>query len=175
MDHTRLKIDPVDGIVQPPVRLTGKRRGCRTNVLRSLKFVLNALWNRRWAFHFYKPVDTKQVGMANYYNVIKEPMDLGTIKKRFNNNYYRKGYQAIRDFKLVFANCFTFHEKGTVVRNACKKLKTFFYYLLSTIDLNNEENLAMKPKGGVPPKKSPREETKLPQKTKTVPVIPKSK
>ncbi|KAH8236057.1 hypothetical protein KR038_011752 [Drosophila bunnanda] len=138
--------EPVNGIVQPPVWPSPNSMCRRTSVLESLKTVLTAIWQEHWAFIFRQPVDAKQFGMIHYHEVIKRPMDLGTIKKRLNNNYYRNGDQAIQDFKLIYANCFRFYKKGTIAHKAGTNLKTYFHHLLSTIDLSNEVRLPLKRK-----------------------------
>lgn len=33
-----------------------------------------------YAWPFYKPVDVKTLGLHDYHDIIKHPMDLGTIK-----------------------------------------------------------------------------------------------
>ena len=33
-----------------------------------------------FAWPFYSPVDTKKLGLHDYFTIIKEPMDLGTAK-----------------------------------------------------------------------------------------------
>lgn len=38
---------------------------------------------------FSAPVDTKKYqGIDDYYDIIKNPMDFGTIKTKLNNNVY---------------------------------------------------------------------------------------
>lgn len=36
-----------------------------------------------YAWPFYKPVDVKALGLHDYHDIIKHPMDLGTIKVTF--------------------------------------------------------------------------------------------
>lgn len=45
----------------------------------------------------------------DYYTIIKNPMDLGTISKRLKNNYYWQAVDCITDFKTVFSNCYTYN------------------------------------------------------------------
>lgn len=39
-------------------------------------------------------------------------MDLGTIKKRLENDYYEKGLDCIQDFNTMFTNCYVFNKPG---------------------------------------------------------------
>ena len=42
--------------------------------------------NHSWPF--IKPVDAVKLGLPDYHKLIKHPMDLATVKKRLDNNYY---------------------------------------------------------------------------------------
>lgn len=37
-------------------------------------------------------------------------MDLGTIKKRLEHNYYTKAAECIEDFKTMFWNCYMYNK-----------------------------------------------------------------
>ncbi|CAG0879928.1 unnamed protein product [Darwinula stevensoni] len=43
-------------------------------------------------------------GCVDYHKIIKHPMDLGTIKKRLESNYYWSGKECIQDFNTMFTN-----------------------------------------------------------------------
>lgn len=62
---------------------------------------LNRFKNNTWFCFFFFQV---------YYKVIKNPMDLSTIKKRLRNRYYKHAMECIQDFLAIFINCFTFHK-----------------------------------------------------------------
>lgn len=52
-------------------------------------YILNRLKNHKSSFPFLTPVDEKRDGIANYYDIIKEPMDLGTVENNLNNGVYK--------------------------------------------------------------------------------------
>jgi len=54
------------------------------------------------AFAFSAPQD--------YYKIIKTPMDMGTIKKRLENNYYWNAQECIQDFNTMFTNCYIYNK-----------------------------------------------------------------
>jgi hypothetical protein len=37
---------------------------------------------------FQEPVDPKKFGISDYFEIVKNPMDLGTIKKKLTHNVY---------------------------------------------------------------------------------------
>ncbi|EDV53954.1 bromodomain-containing protein 4A [Drosophila erecta] len=137
-------LQPVNGIVQPPVIPPPNRPGRRTNVLEDLKSVLNFIWRIRCSYHFRHPVDAVSLGVPDYHAVVKHPMDLSTIRKRLHNNYYWQASEALEDFKLIFENCMLYNLEGSPVNQAGKELKEVFYTRLASIDLSKEAEL--KPK-----------------------------
>lgn len=42
-------------------------------------------------------------------------MDMGTIKKRLENNYYRCASECMQDFNTMFTNCYIYNK----VRKRC--------------------------------------------------------
>lgn len=50
------------------------------------------------------------VFLKDYYKIIKTPMDMGTIKKRLENNYYWNAQECIQDFNTMFTNCYIYNK-----------------------------------------------------------------
>lgn len=50
----------------------------------------------------------------DYYTIIKKPMDLNTIKKRLENNYYWKAMECVEDFNTMFTNCYLYNRVSRV-------------------------------------------------------------
>lgn len=67
--------------------------------------MINILWRTNHAWIFHEPVDPTKLNIPDYFDVVKNPMDFGTIKKKLNNNAYSSGERLIEDFELVFHNC----------------------------------------------------------------------
>ena len=49
---------------------------------------ISAMVKHNHSWPFIKPVDTIKLGLPDYHKLIKQPMDLATVKKRLENNYY---------------------------------------------------------------------------------------
>ena len=77
-----------------------------------------------WIFH--EPVDPVKLGIPDYPNVIKNPMDFGTIKQRLNSNYYHRIQEFLDDMMLTFDNCLKFNGEDSAVGKACKKVMEAF-------------------------------------------------
>ncbi|KAK7891850.1 hypothetical protein WMY93_023813 [Mugilogobius chulae] len=75
----------------PPEFVNPKKPGRVTNQLQYLeRVVVKALWKHQFSWPFRQPVDAVALHIPDYYKIITNPMDLGTIKKRLQNKYYGK-------------------------------------------------------------------------------------
>ncbi|XP_012278663.1 bromodomain-containing protein 4 isoform X2 [Orussus abietinus] len=119
-------VEPVNGVVQPPVVPPPNRPGRVTNQLQFLqKGVLKPVWKHQFAWPFQQPVDARKLNLPDYHKIIKQPMDLGTIKKRLENTYYWSGKECIQDFNTMFTNCYVYNKPGedvVVMAQALEKL-----------------------------------------------------
>jgi len=53
------------------------------------------------ALPFSEPVDAIASGAVDYYDVIKNPMDLGTVKQNVEKGRYRGGWEFAQDMRLI--------------------------------------------------------------------------
>ena len=75
----------VQGKVNPPTYPPPDRPGRNTNQLQFIKRqVLPTLWKHKFAWPFKRPVDAEKLRLPDYHTIIKQPMDLGTIRKVTN-------------------------------------------------------------------------------------------
>ena len=61
------------------------------------------------------PVDPVKDSAPNYLKVIKNPMDLGTIKKKLRTNQYQSVDEFVSDIKLVCDNSITYNGKNSML------------------------------------------------------------
>uniref|UniRef100_A0A8C8BE24 Bromo domain-containing protein n=2 Tax=Strigidae TaxID=30459 RepID=A0A8C8BE24_9STRI len=100
------------GVNPPPPETSNPNKPKRqTNQLQYLlKVVLKTLWKHQFAWPFQQPVDAVKLNLPDYYKIIKTPMDMGTIKKRLENNYYWNAQECIQDFNTMFTNCYIYNK-----------------------------------------------------------------
>lgn len=88
--------------------------------------VLKILQSHQHGWVFNSPVDPVELGLPDYFEVIKRPMDLGTIKKRLENGCYH----SLEDFEahchLTFDNAMAYNPEGSVVYNMANEMKEKF-------------------------------------------------
>ncbi|KAJ1828056.1 hypothetical protein LPJ56_001320, partial [Coemansia sp. RSA 2599] len=78
------------------------------------------------ALEFMAPVDPIKQGVPTYFDIIKHPMDLGTIRKKLDRSQYQSPKQFVDDVNLVFSNCFLFNPPGTYVHSQGQALQHVF-------------------------------------------------
>ncbi|NWS15608.1 BRDT protein, partial [Pachyramphus minor] len=143
----------------PPEYLNNKSSGCQTNQLQYLqRVVMKAMWRHNYSWPFHQPVDAAALNLPDYYSIIKKPMDLGTIKKRLEHNYYTKAAECIEDFKTMFLNCYMYNKPGDDIVFMAEELEKVFMQKIA--QMPSEERLVSLNKGKKRRKKS--EETQQP-------------
>ncbi len=75
---------------------------------------------------FLEPVDEASLGIHDYYDVIKTPMDLKTMKQKMDARQYASLAEVREDFLLLFSNCFLYNPEGQPVNKCGKDLKKLF-------------------------------------------------
>jgi len=63
---------------------------------------------------FISSYPSQGLGLNDYLDVIKTPMDLGTVKKNLKANKYKFVEDCILDIFLVWENCKTYNAQGSV-------------------------------------------------------------
>ncbi|KAI3520704.1 hypothetical protein L1887_10154 [Cichorium endivia] len=93
-----------------------KNKGTFSLVLRKqCENLLKKLMLHRHRWMFKKPVDIVEFGIPDYYNVIKNPMDLGTIKEKLGSGKYSSPLDFRDDVRLTFTNAMTYNPPGNYV------------------------------------------------------------
>ena len=106
---------------------------------KAAKRLLQNLWKFSQSWIFHEPVDPEKLGIPDYFEVVKKPMDLGTVKSKLNNNVYMgSGGGGAREFKddveLVFENCLLFNGEDSSVGKMCKNVKDEYKRIFDQIN-----------------------------------------
>lgn len=96
-----------------------------------LLHLLNDMQNHTSAWPFAQPVNRDEV--PDYYEVIKEPMDLSTMEERLSNDLYPKPEDFVKDAKLVFDNCRRYNNETTPYAKSANKLEKFMWQQIKNI------------------------------------------
>lgn len=76
----------------------------------------------------------------DYHRVIKNPMDLSTIKKRLENRYYWCAKECVADFNTMFSNCYVYNKPGEDVVVMAQTLEKLFLTKVFLVFLHCDMN-----------------------------------
>ncbi|KAI1884304.1 hypothetical protein AGOR_G00225050 [Albula goreensis] len=79
-----------------------------------------------YAWPFYKPVDVKALGLHDYHDIIKHPMDLSTIKAKLDSRQYTEPQEFAADMRLMFSNCYKYNPPDHDIVGMARKLQDVF-------------------------------------------------
>uniref|UniRef100_A0A8C6WH44 Bromodomain containing 3 n=1 Tax=Neogobius melanostomus TaxID=47308 RepID=A0A8C6WH44_9GOBI len=132
----------------PPEVTNPSKPGRKTNQLQYMQnVVVKTLWKHQFAWPFYQPVDAIKLGLADYHKVIKNPMDMGTIKKRLENNYYWSASEAMQDFNTMFTNCYIYNKPTDDIVLMAQALEKIFLQKVAQMPQEEVALLPPAPKG----------------------------
>ncbi|XP_056314681.1 bromodomain-containing protein 3b isoform X5 [Danio aesculapii] len=141
----------------PPEVINSGKPGRKTNQLQYMQnVVVKTLWKHQFAWPFYTPVDAIKLNLPDYHKVIKNPMDMGTIKKRLENNYYWTAGECMQDFNTMFTNCYIYNKPTDDIVLMAQALEKIFLQKVAQMPQEEVELLPPPPKGkarkpGAPP------------------------
>ncbi|KAG0289366.1 hypothetical protein BGZ98_003852 [Dissophora globulifera] len=82
--------------------------------------------NAEFMFPFMEPVDYVKLNIPDYPKVIKNPMDLGTIRQKLEADEYDNAAMFEADVRLVLWNCFKFNPPETPVHAMGRRMEALF-------------------------------------------------
>ncbi|XP_067320973.1 bromodomain-containing protein 2 isoform X2 [Anolis sagrei] len=147
-------------IPTPPEVANPKKPGRVTNQLQYLhKVVMKALWKHQFAWPFRQPVDAIKLGLPvavgaagcpsnswppsllpqDYHKIIKQPMDMGTIKRRLENNYYWSSAECMQDFNTMFTNCYIYNKPTDDIVLMAQTLEKIFLQKVAQMPQEEQE------------------------------------
>jgi len=90
------------------------------------KGLIKVLIKHKYAWPFVQPVDPIALGIPDYFDVIKKPMDFSTITNKLESGEYKSvdGFEA--DVQLVFNNCSSYNLPGSSVVKMSDSLRATF-------------------------------------------------
>jgi len=83
---------------------------------------------------FNDPVDPVKLHLPQYFEIIKTPMDLGTVKGKLRGGHYQNLKSCFSDIELVFDNAMRFNSSEHVVHRLARDL---------LIEFRNEVTLSL--------------------------------
>jgi len=75
------------------------------------------------SFIFHEPVRYLELGLLDYIQIIKRPMDLSTAMKKLKNMKYRFIIEVLDDIQLIWDNCKTYNTEGSDIFNKAENVE----------------------------------------------------
>ena len=94
------------------VGATTERESNETMLAQTLQEIFTNIEKSEHSWPFLEAVRKEDV--PDYYNVIKDPMDLSKIKERLNSGMYRTKEIFLADINLMCDNCKTYNPPDTI-------------------------------------------------------------
>jgi len=132
-------VTPIDPLSIPAIRASGwspdmdemarqPRHGPHHNQLQRL---LSQLQNHAKAWPFLNPVNKEEV--ADYYDVITNPMDLQTMGEKLEQDAYVTPKDFVDDVKLILNNCRKYNNETTPYAKCANRLEKYMWSLIKEI------------------------------------------
>lgn len=95
--------------------------------------VLHEIFMSDDSIPFRQPVDPVLLNIPDYFEIIKHPMDLSTIKRKLDELEYDTPWDLIDDMWLMFQNAWTYNKKTSKIFKMCSRLSELFVQLMNTV------------------------------------------
>ena len=138
-DGENAPLPPINPLDIPAIKATGwspamdeisrqPRHGPNYNALLHL---LNDMHNHSSSWPFKQPVNKEDV--ADYYDVIKEPMDLATMEEKLEKDCYSSPEEFVKDAQLIYDNCRQYNPDTTTYVKSANKLEKFMWQKIKEV------------------------------------------
>ncbi|CDQ86744.1 unnamed protein product [Oncorhynchus mykiss] len=85
---------------------------------------------------FRQPVDPHLLGIPDYFDIVKTPMDLSTIKRKLDTGQYQEPWQYVDDIWVMLNNAWLYNRKTSRVYKYCSKLAEVFEAEIDPVMVN---------------------------------------
>ncbi|XP_059156185.1 bromodomain adjacent to zinc finger domain protein 1A-like isoform X2 [Physella acuta] len=127
--------DPIIRLMKP-IMPSSKRANGQQQQLRAAEELINELIKHEDSWPFLKPVDKKLV--PDYYNVIKRPMDFGTIRNKIHAFTYKRPSEMLDDVRQIFNNCIEYNNRNSPEYKAYFRLSKHFDKRVRELSLHED-------------------------------------
>lgn len=111
--------------------------------LHKCKEILQEMMEQPECMPFNQPVDPEKLNIPDYFDLIKEPMDFGTIMAHLNRRAFSSPGEFATHMHLVFSNAMTYNPPGHPIHTVAQALKTSFAKQFSALEAEIEKDRSM--------------------------------
>ncbi|RCV07159.1 hypothetical protein SETIT_1G222200v2 [Setaria italica] len=103
-------------------------------VFKQCEAILKKLMTQKYSHIFNIPVDVVKLQIPDYFDIIKTPMDLGTVQKKLESGSYTSPSDFAADVRLTFNNAMTYNPRGHAVHDMAIQLNKMFENRWRTVE-----------------------------------------
>lgn len=92
------------------------------SMMKHCRQILAKLMKHKRGWIFNTPVDAEALGLHDYHQIIKRPMDLGTVNSNLAKNFYPTPFEFAADIRLTFNNALLYNPKTDEVHGLAEQL-----------------------------------------------------
>lgn len=96
------------------------------DLLKDCEKIVGKLIKNKYGYIFKAPVDAVALKLADYHQIVKHPMDLGTVRANLGKKLYRTPVEFAADVRLTFNNALLYNPKTDPVYGMAEELLTRF-------------------------------------------------
>lgn len=90
---------------------------------KKLLLIIENLEKEPLSYEFLNPVDTVGLGLTDYFDYIKHPMDLETLRSNIFNHKYVMVQEALNDLQQIWTNCKIYNMEGSDIYRMAETLE----------------------------------------------------
>lgn len=105
-----------------------------SDVLKKCQQKLSLLQKHNCAEPFLRPVDHIALGIPDYPNIVKEPMDLSTVDKKLRNGMYATAQQFATDVRKIWANAILYNPKSSPIYGMTRTIQDYFESIFADVE-----------------------------------------
>lgn len=81
---------------------------------------------------FLRPVDHVELGLTDYLEVVKKPMDLSTVRKKVKAGKYQTMEECLADLQLIWDNCRLYNMHDSLIVHNANRFERFMKVYLAS-------------------------------------------
>ncbi|KAI9208459.1 uncharacterized protein BJ171DRAFT_471502 [Polychytrium aggregatum] len=134
-EHTNPSEAPSIPSGTPPAGLVSAEAGASLGLTKrdkaNCQHVLLSLKRHPSSWPFLVPVDPINSDAPDYFDVVKRPMDLSTVAKKFDADEYKSCIAFVGDLELIFHACFAYNPPENDIHKLGRSLEHHFDFILT--------------------------------------------
>jgi Bromodomain len=98
--------------------------------------IVTQLQKHQYSRPFLKPVDPIAEGIPDYFDIVKEPMDLSKVDKRLRSGSYINPMQFAADVRKIWSNAILYNPRKSAIYYMTVQMSNYFEQIYKSVEEN---------------------------------------